>query len=154
MSMAATVPLPHKADISVIDTRKLPKHNTILFTPAMQIIDSSIPAFRFGILAFGKIAGPEHRAVSYQQLIEHRIGHFLGGMHYANPVSRTAMPTSAPDTVQATNNIAKLFGNDFIAPVATYLLYGRDGCDWVVNGRKLGHYRFAGNLVRRSNNQD
>ena len=113
--------------ISILDTSKLPAGVTILFTPAMRILDKKIAHGDHEFMAFGVISGPCHTAVDVKSLRHQGIARLfdpkcnLTRNWYRLPFdSDGCFPQNTEDEVAVALQAGELFGPPFKIPFAVF----------------------------------
>ncbi len=99
--------------ISIIDTKRLPSTNTMLYTPALGQVLGTQEMFSDEFLCYGTVAGGAIRSAPYSELEKH-------GINWLFPSNNLLSDPGKAFSIAV--DIAKLFGDRFSLPVATYLL--------------------------------
>lgn len=115
--------------ISILDTSKLPVGVTILFTPAMRILDKNIAHGDHEFMAFGVISGPCHTAVDVKALRHQGIARLFDpkcnltrNWYRLSFSSDGCFPQNTEDEVAVALQAGELFGRAFKIPFAAYAL--------------------------------
>jgi hypothetical protein len=105
------------AHISVIDTKRLPKKNVVLYPPKLEFMSKGMRRYSWctmEYLAFGTISGDALRAVPLKKFI-------ASGYSLKSP-SRSSDSITLQTKVQNARALSALFGKGFELPMMAYLL--------------------------------
>ncbi|KAK5174546.1 uncharacterized protein LTR77_001627 [Saxophila tyrrhenica] len=117
---AANVP---GGSMSILDTKKLPARNTVLYTAAMKpVIGAKVNFWEY--LCFGTVvSGEAHRIVSYERLLRRGSEFFPAReLPVGHPHPGFYQILSEKDVLEQAKHVVELFDDHFRLPVTIFLL--------------------------------